>query len=208
MNKIIINIFLGLSFFLITCQKDESAYVRGTVLECGNENPITNATITLSHRTKDKNGPNEYEIIGTTISDQNGNYKINYHRKHFNTYIVECYADINNYYSIDQETSLNHKKVALTFSFPQYAYVKVRIKKNSNSSNYVKCWVNSRDYGGQTPVIQNGNSFDTTFVNVFRVISTCGLVHIGWRLYPADILTTEDLHLNKGDTLTYFIQYN
>ena len=92
-----------------------------------------------------------------------------------------------------------------------YAYVKLRIKKNSTSLNVANARINSTDVGAvyvnyphiyDTILPEVHTAFGNDINNIWRYIYFYPAV------YPDHTANKEDVYIKKGDTLTYLIEFN
>ncbi|MES2132613.1 MAG: hypothetical protein V4506_09690 [Bacteroidota bacterium] len=192
--------------FAVSCSKNENAYVKGQAIENDTGKPIPGVIVSLVEGYKDSNGGHQTRIIGTSISDQNGFYQINYHRKLFTMYYMFWRPNQSNYLPIYDERMVEHKKSAITIGLIPVAYIKIRLKKNSSSNNYVTISPTSpEDYS--LPIIQLNSPFDTILQPVCRVYAGYESM-MRWTLWPKDSSVVDKFILQRGDTLNYTISFN
>lgn len=205
MFKYIVSSLVLITLFT-TCKKSGNGYVRGTVYEVGTGIPIEGAKVYVEDT---KHGSTHHNSTGSAITDANGNYIIHFYKKATRRYFLYCNDD-NHYNNFEQD--ITYKKTAITIELNPFAYIKLRLKKTSNSLNYVEANING------TNDINNiykyyPNAFDTILPTVYKAIGN-GINNISWYLYFNPVTTpnynfySSEFYLNKGDTLTYLIQFN
>lgn len=200
--KTIFQIFsLVIILFFSTCKKYGDGYVKGTVEEKGTGQKIPDATIKLIHWIKNpKPNEPENEIIQIATTNNIGEYKINFHMKIGNRYSVECYHK--DYISENNQYDLKFKKTALNFSLNSPGFLKLRIKKNTNSLNNIH--IEIRTYSIDLNI---NHPFDTILPKIYNVYANINN-QLYWFSYPIQSYSYDNIIVNKGDTITHLIQYN
>lgn len=187
-----------------SCKKYGHGYVKGTVLETGTETPLAGATIILKYW-KDGCSSCPY-FYDSTYTDSQGKFIIYYkkERKH----LYEVYVRDNNHYGAG--SGIDEKKRDYIIHADPFAYLKLRLKKLSSSSNSCSSYDNGVWY-----YHHDGSPVDTLFPTVTRIRANKDVV-LSWTIhyYPQTTIDTEykeysrTIRANKQDTITETIEYN
>lgn len=189
---------------IFSCKKYGHGYIKGTVYETGSELPIEGATVIIQHW-KSNCGSCSY-LYDSVFTDSQGKF-IFYFKRQIN-HEYQLYLRDNNHYGLKEE--ITQKKNDLAFHLDPFAYLKVRLNKTSNSNNSCSCYDENIWY-----YHHDGSPIDTTFSNVTRVRGNKNFsfeytVHY----YPVPTTGPEytsysnNIYINKGDTLTHMVTYN
>ncbi len=204
--------------FFVCCKKSGNGYVQGNIYETGTNIPIEGAIIILN-RSWHGSDPERVDI---TKTDGSGHYKIDYRKTFGRGY--SYHLKVNNEVDHNEEYIINKKTVS-DFSLLPPAFIKVRAKKTSNSTNYIVFKVNSvctnspkTNFSYDTLTTNTQNIFDPfLFVLSLRTYDFFTVVGnttntISWQVYnnnlPIGTASTTSLYLNRRDTLTYTIPFN
>lgn len=206
MYKIVL-IFSTICILFTTCQKSGNGYIRGTIVEKSTGIPIAGASITLIGN---KYSSTKDVIIGSSITDSNGEYNIKYYKKSGSKYFLKTEAE--NYFPklelIEQQT----KKTALNIELSPFVYLKIRIIKTSSSLNFI------RGAGSWLQDLKNiyeyyPHPYDTLLPVPFKIMGFTDN-SISWNVHYNPIIANDkdyynaNVYVNKGDTVTYTITFN
>ncbi len=199
-----VSIFL---FFisLFSCKKIGNGIVQGTVHEKGTGLPIEGATVTLKFWLNDCSSCNYmYDSVAT---DSEGKFKI-YFKGKFN-WRYELYVRENNHYG-GLMKELSQKKVNYDLELEAFGYLKIRIKKTSNSNNgFIFSDKNFTEYH------HNGSPIDTLFPKAYKIPANRNTTY-SWtiRNYPSNpggtdpfVTYSKNIFVKTGDTLIETISY-
>lgn len=131
--RIVILYFIFFSFF-ISCKKYGDGYISGTVYETGSNSPVANTEVSILrvYQKYDLHGSVQHqntEIIASALSDNNGNYKISFHKKIGSKYYIKCSSE--SFFSKDINESIDKKIFNFDLYVKPYRYFKIRVIKNS-----------------------------------------------------------------------------
>src|SRR5688572_18905350 len=139
MKKIAFGILIIL--FVSACKKAGINYVRGTVVEERTGIPIAGTKLFLSEAPY-YNGRST--IIDSAVTDEDGNYKINYNRILSTSYFLTC---VNFDYTLSKTSlshfKLEHGKSLHNFVMIPHAFAKIRYVKATASDTSVMVRLNS-----------------------------------------------------------------
>jgi hypothetical protein len=118
---------------LLSCKKTGMNYVKGTVYEYGTGEPVKGATVYLNR--DPENHHKAESVIDSAVTDEKGEYLINFSKNLRNDYFVSCKCV--GYLEIPQtpNTELEHGRNALTLVMTPISYVQLRFIKTANSGN-------------------------------------------------------------------------
>lgn len=205
------NILFCIFFFClcISCKKMGNATVKGTVREIATGSPIANATIYLYKSPADKSNPDD--LVATTTSDNNGDYIINYYKDWARGYGLIAKAV--NYHSSRSINNIPEDNRAFNVDpeLVPFAYVKLRFKKNTTSLNHAGVQFESKEIW--SPYKNYLYIYDTILPTIY---STYGNQSFDMWKYvyfmptqnPDHSATREPIYINKGETLTYLVEFN
>ncbi len=191
--------------FLFSCKKYGDGAISGTVYDIGSNNPVPNAEVSIlrTYQKYDLHGSlqhGQYEIISSTSADNNGNYKINFHKKVGSKYYIKC-SNVS-FYTRDILESINYKNYKHDIYIKPYRYFKVRVLKTSiNTSKRIDITLPLNQFSSVNAL----NAIDTTLPIVFKSIgfvdNTIEYYIYSSFPYPTSSWFTESINLQTNDTI-------
>jgi hypothetical protein len=193
MLRFLIYIFALLA--LGSCRKNDNAYVQGTVKDDFTGEVVAGAEVQVFKRVQ---APAPDVIVATGSSDDEGKYKINYHKQLNKEYYVSGkhpgYLNIVNPFGIEKKK--DNKDIRLL----AVGFVQLKILKRDGSSNYV---VVELPYPNQ-PVTININSTDTLLPQLYPVSAT-RQTKVTWTIMPSMKQSYDLFFVDKGTTRVFTI---
>ncbi len=127
--------FIIIVSLLLSCKKPWIDHVRGTVVEFGSGEPVKGAVVYL-HKDPKKQYREE-SIIDSAITNQKGEYIINFSKEMRNYYSISCKCS--GYFEAPESMSsdLEHGRTARNIILTPNSYLKLRFIKTAFSSKYV-----------------------------------------------------------------------
>jgi hypothetical protein len=156
----------------MSCKKYGDGSIYGTVYETGSNKPVPNTEVSILRvsQTYNLHGTVQHaknEIISRTLSDNNGNYKINFHKKIGPKYYIRCSRGSSHTGSLNE--NINHKNYNQDLYIKPYRYFKVRVVKTSiNKSKSIDITLPLNQFTS----INALNNIDTTLPTIFKAIDS------------------------------------
>jgi hypothetical protein len=206
----VIKLHLISFLFLISCKKYGDGSISGTVYETGRNSPVPNTEVSILrvYQKYDLHGSVQHqntEIISRTLSDNNGKYKINFHKKVGSKYYIKCLSD--SLYARDIHEYANFKNYKHDIYIKPYWYFKVRVVKNSiNTLKRIDITLPLNQFAS----VKALNKIDTTLPKIFKAIGfteniidhyTCTLPPYTTYSWEECSWFTEKLYLTSPDTI-------
>lgn len=95
--------------FFTMCKKSGNGYVKGTVLEKGTGTPISGIKVYV---TDTKYGSTNHKLLASSVTDENGNYRIEYYKNPTHNYTLRT-EENDKFYEFGFK-GLDYKKFAFT----------------------------------------------------------------------------------------------
>jgi hypothetical protein len=198
-----------------SCKKPWIDHIRGTVYEYGSGIPVKGATIYLYKDPKKQNA--KTVIIDSALSNEWGEYIINYSKEMRNEYTFSCKCP--KYFGIPEVLSptIDHGRMVKNITIAPYSYIKLRVVKKNNSSLFVYGSFNWGDAFAY-PVYEPNDTaafyqpFDYIVPTLLAVPGNQNTA-IQWAVQDfRDEHNRTDFHdsfyIGKGDTLLYTISFD
>ena len=216
--KFLISFSIVLLIFF-SCKKTGRGFVKGTVKEMGTGTLISGAMVTLSMQKNPGSSTPSVQVDRTT-TDVNGDYLF-YYTKEKNT-IYSIYVSATNYNFGEGAISENDsKETTKDIELSPFSYIKFRFKKNTTSLNYASIGASAVSYNPTsttssdivTPYQNYPYIYDTILPTVFTTFGN-QTFEIWKYVYfvpiqnPDHSATKESIYINKGETLTYLVDFN
>jgi|GEM_PF-6760857 len=210
MEKIFFTTVLFFALFSVpSCKKYGDGYVKGTVLETGSKTPLKNVKVVLNETTNDLSG----KEIKTTYTDDQGKFTIQYKKERKTSYFL-IFSEKDHYQTVIPEIEhSDNKKNNSTIYLNQYAFLKLRVIKNSTSANRIYVTVGPSMTGFPTVSFAAKNTYDTLLHEPFRITGNNN-ESISWIIMDSENSNSsvtsygEKIQVRPGDTLTYTIEFD
>ena len=209
---------------LVTCKKTGRGFVKGTVKEMGTGTLISGAMVTLSMQ-KNPGGSTPSVQVNRTTTDVNGDYLFYFTKEKNTDYYVNVTAT--NYNFGDGFISKNdNKETTKDIELSPYAYIKFRFKKYTTSLNYalVDAFPSANASASQqsgasstsiisTPYKNYPYIYDTILPTVYATLGNQPF-NVSKEVFfvptqtPDHSSILESIYINKGETLTYLVDFN
>ncbi len=195
--------------FFVSCKKYGDGYISGTVYEKGSNAPVPNTEVSILrvYQKYDLQGSVQHqntEIISSTLSDNDGYYKINFRKKVGSKYYIKCSNE--SFYSNEINENITNKKFNFDIYVNPFRYFRIRVVKNS--TNILKR-ISIGLTLNQGASLQSLNTIDTILPKVYKAIgfsdnsiyhyictlppyTTSGYEECGGWIYDNLYLTTTD----------------
>ena len=194
-----------LALLLPACKKYGNGYVEGTVYETGSNAVIPGVQMFYGKwKKRPISGDVDYELLGSTLTDNSGHYRFNFKKERGYRYSVYC-KDSTHTWSLGAE-EMDYKKSTHDFYLAPFAYLKIRIKKSSSADKYIDITLNTASVSR----IRSRGPMDTLLPTVYRLSGNSNNF-IYWYITevpapPAYEITgyfeERDVYAAKGDTLS------
>lgn len=205
--------FLFILIVFVSCKKEGSDYVKGTVFEDGSNTPLAGILVTLY---EDKRSASNV-VVDRVITNSMGEYSIKYNKLPGREYIVKC-SELN-YVTADNPTGIEIKsgREAHNFVLIPIAYVKLRYIKTTSANLGIMGRVNGEFFVSPLPatpttVLQPYDSIKKEIKVVFgsrpNIIKWGSIVPFEQQAPYDGTLTERSFSVPKGDTLTYTITFD
>jgi len=208
-SHILIGVLCLITILVLSCSKEESAFIKGQVLDNTDGKPIAGIRLFLIHEFKNKNEVVEQIIVDSTKSDAMGFYRLQYHKQMFENYYLSWKNDLPNFLPVAGGIHAPHKRFASTVFLTPVGFLRIRLKKNGNTPSFIKVFPQSAT-PGNIPVIMRNVPFDTTFQTIFTTSSGVNN-HIIFDFYAHSTANperkNETFNINKGDTVLHTIEF-
>ncbi len=211
-------------FLLFSCKKTGRGFVKGTVKEMGTGLPISGAMVTLS-LPKDPSSTSSGILVDRTTTDVNGDYLFYFTKEKNTDYYVNVTAT--NYNFGDGVISKNdNKETTKDIELSPYAYIKFRFKKYTTSLNYalVDAFPSANPSASQQSGASSTSIISTPYKNypyIYDTILPTVYATLGNQTFnlskevffvptqtPDHSSILESIYINKGETLTYLVDFN
>jgi hypothetical protein len=194
------------------CRKYGDGYVKGTVTDLYTNKSLPGIVVYLSKIKKRQKDGNIFihGIVDTAVTDQDGNYRISYHKETGYDYSVSPRQKRllgSQYYYNNPE--IEKKKEIRNFIIEPAAYLQIHLKKTSTAPNRVQ--LNFTEHYAPLDLPTHAYAFDTILPPLY-VAGNYPLSHFRWTQLSIDPLIPpidhrDNLYIKAGDTLVYPITY-